>query len=541
MSAEIKKQADFISEHPEEVYDYKPDRLKQKFHNLGVNGKNKVNTIQIKKTEIIRVNKKIIPYPCDTVEIKPGDFKVYQGSDYDDLDSPLVGEESCVKLDTLFPPIIINLREDANDHYKRETLRPHEIKYFKLMGNNATIFIHGYNVPYGQFPKQISGLTDIREEALYPTTQIVCKATPILNTSNRTFYRTSRMIGNHFGYTNELFLLRGFEALEGSDTSDPINGTEAHNWFIHMEDNLNYATGQFHRNNYMKYTRIINVAWSGDVGELNYMDAEKPADRAGRRLVKLIEQLHQEGIEINIIAHSLGNRVLLTAMNKLGEMNKKDIIEHVFLWEAAVPNTALSNDPKKDTTVKQNRHFEHATEAAKKITVLYSKHDGTLWTAYYLANVLSIAPDKLTNETYIDKLLKKQSMWRRMQKSKTDNLAALLRLLGEAYVDLAPSQFSLLPFWPKYDKIIALQSKMDKLYNESGDRVALALGYAGPDKTTIQKLGDKLIPANTTQWIGGHSAMKIPTPAVMKHVYQTWIITNSKGKGMHKFGQYKLG
>jgi len=66
-----------------------------------------------------------------------------------------------------------------------------------------------------------------------------------------------------------------------------------------------------------------------------------------------------------------------------------------------------------------------------------------------------------------------------------------------------------------------------------------ALGYKGPDDKTIKQLKNKLVLANTSQWISGHSAMKIPTPEVMKHVYKRWVMGGKDG--IHKFGRYKLG
>jgi hypothetical protein len=40
-------------------------------------------------------------------------------------------------------------------------------------------------------------------------------------------------------------------------TESSINGTDAHQWYICMEDNLNRATNQFQRDNYTKYTRSV--------------------------------------------------------------------------------------------------------------------------------------------------------------------------------------------------------------------------------------------------------------------------------------------
>src|SRR3989339_1131738 len=167
MSTDILSKPDWVTENTIEVYDYQPETLKEKTHCLGVDAQTKVKTLQIKNTEIIRVNnQRIIAYPTDTVNLSPSDFKIYEGSEHDDLDSPRVGIESYVPLDALHPPIIVNLREEAQGQNARETLRPYEIKYFHYKNNNVVIFIHGYNVAYGEYPKQISGLTNIVKDPL---------------------------------------------------------------------------------------------------------------------------------------------------------------------------------------------------------------------------------------------------------------------------------------------------------------------------------------------------------------------------------------
>ena len=81
-----------------------------------------------------------------------------------------------------------------------------------------------------------------------------------------------------------------------------LNGTDDHNWWIHMEDNLNHATGQFDRKNYLPYTRVINVAWPGDPKfSGDYLVANQSSVEPGRRLAKLLKQLKQHDIKINII------------------------------------------------------------------------------------------------------------------------------------------------------------------------------------------------------------------------------------------------
>lgn len=276
-----------------------------------------------------------------------------------------------IKMPLLFPPVIVNLREDRmpTDPCSRDVLSARELNYFKNNGNNATIFVHGFNVPYGTFPKQIAQITIPKSmDCLRPN---IPSAT-FLNT-DATVYRDIEGLKRRFPELGTAGL-----TLPKSLQEENLNGEAAHSWVIHLEDSLNRAAG-FDRKDYSKFTRIISVAWSGDVFQADYMKAETNANQAGFGLARLIEQLVAEGIEINVIAHSLGNRVLLVAMNLLGQMNpRKEWIQNAFMWQPAVPDTALSNNPDKDTSVLRNWNFIHAHRAARTIMVLYSNKDNVL-------------------------------------------------------------------------------------------------------------------------------------------------------------------
>ncbi len=85
----------------------------------------------------------------------------------------------------------------------------------------------------------------------------------------------------------------------------------------------------------------------------------------------------------------------MAAMDILGGQQKQDAIEHVFMWEPAVPNTALSNDMSRDISPAGNGKFVHAYLAAKQITVLYSQHDDILKYPYSMANYSGRSPKQL--------------------------------------------------------------------------------------------------------------------------------------------------
>lgn len=251
----------------------------------------------------------------------------------------------------------------TDDPYRRALLNQEEIEYFRAMGNNVTIFLHGFAIEYGKF-----------DEAFIISDESDGQAT-ILGMANEvyaTIYRNvSENIPREYAKNNTDVLFQH------------VNGTGSFNWAIHMEYNLNRASGQFDGRDYTKYTRIIAPSWSGDPASLlDYMAAVEMAKYTGLLLVQLVKQLIHEKIQVNIIAHSLGNQVLLTIMEQLGMESQKEPeyyegIEHVFMWEAAVPYDAFSS-PAVNEDGDGAYKFPNAYKAAKRISVLYSQHDDVL-------------------------------------------------------------------------------------------------------------------------------------------------------------------
>lgn len=457
---------------------------------ITIDASDQMQSIQINDTEIIAVNDQPMDDPSDTVKAKNADFKNVLNDDKKPArkknEATPKSVDKILHATTLYPPMIVNLCDGQPE--SSYTLTTEQIRHIKAWGNNITIFIHGFHVPFGQYPKQIAAIEMADTVSSVDFTPMMTKM-PILKysaaDSDRTIYQDLDMMVKQFPQIQQspMNLLPSELQEDGS-----LNGTGAHNWFIHMEDNLNRATGQFDRTDYRKFTRCVHVAWSGDMSDVHYMLSEDNADAAGKNLPDLITQLHNAGIKINIIAHSMGNRVLLKMMDLLGEQGDIDLIEHIFMCEAAVPQNALSNDATKDISVKQNCHFVNATKVAKKISVLYSENDDVLKMEYPIGNML--VDDKNSER----------------QKQVNDYLQA-----GGTH-----------PFIAEESLIAAT--------------IRPALGLKGPDQDTKDQLGDKLISANTSEWIHSHSAIKIPTAEIMEHVYKAYIIG---GNGMNEFGLWK--
>ncbi len=483
--------------------------------------------IHVRGREIIKVGDRIIPYPRDTIENRTSDYKILTE------DTPYVPKKGDKWLDIklLFPTIIFNFRDDAFGVANRAKLTEKEITYFKAQGNNATIFIHGFNVPYGTYGCQVESVEASGEPIVPPDIYF--------NTSPRTIYRDLDMLNTVFPGINEYPDALPYDLRKGDDSSnDRINGSNAHNWFVHIEDNLNRATGQFDRTNYMKYQRVIHIAWSGDVGVKQYSQSEDKANEAGIKLVTILKQLIDHGIEVNIIAHSMGNRVLLTALNEL--VNAKDPknkdyqhyhekINQVFMWEAAVSSTAFSDRADLDKSYKYNQHFIYAANAVKKITVLGTRYDDVLMAPYWIATYLgeSFVPIIRAAESWITPHIMtfgaSESQVKSMQEKAVplqDKLASayphrkkeLERLFNDIRFHYMLTNWSEAKLTPRqedkqehYNKCLTALTELAVKYN-----TPLAMGLEGIDANTAVKFGNAYNFANLTPWAMGHSYMREP-------------------------------
>lgn len=501
-------------------------------------------------------------------------------------------QQRSVTIKLLSPPIIVSLRKeetfDGNDYYARMSknngniLSQTEINYFKARNNNATLFIHGYNVAYGKFgPKADKVILD-------PSTlSLGLPAIFMSGQGDSTIYRDLSVLRLYFPQ-----IPINTTAINGhADLEVVLNGTDAHNWIIHMEDNLNRATRQFDRTNYLKFERIINITWSGDPFPLDYVTAiqaiSDPKIEPAKHLAQLIIELKNAGInEINIIAHSLGNGLLIKVMDILGEQYP-DIINHAFLWQPAIPdNTFARTEKDHDPAYFMEPTLDpwyvpNAYKSAQKITILYSFNDNILgpiiphqaiqdqideekdtkelWmgrlltvygsSLYILSSWIGIPPEYLLlsgvrekyyltwisvypcskDGHYFDKQFAKEvNYW---VTKETLGLNLILDQLAQSQND----QFNLV--MPCAKELFTLM----KVLECSPYRPSAAMGYSGPDLESplMQNLlhSGKLILINQSEWLWEHSGMRIPTDRVMLNVYQKHIMG---GDGIQKFGLYHL-
>ncbi|OOF69811.1 alpha/beta hydrolase [Rodentibacter caecimuris] len=280
------------------------------------------------------------------------------------------------------PPMLLNLRflqkQTAKDRQQQIDRLKHQIH---LDGDVATLFIHGYNVPLGK-----AGHYPLYEDAVSTNTVSKDTARPPNINIRRDELQHPWL---HYGRDDLLGMIQGKGKKLNADTykryDKQFNGEEALSWFPHVEYYLNLAASGKDKldkfDDWEKYSRIIGVTWSGSVkATLEFFRAELYANEAGRELAKVLKQLLDNKIKVNILTHSLGARVALSALNILGDFDGDydEQIDNLIMWEPAVADNAFTNHYTTQFNPIAMEIFPYAHKAAKQITVLYSTEDGVV-------------------------------------------------------------------------------------------------------------------------------------------------------------------
>lgn len=279
------------------------------------------------------------------------------------------------------PPLVLNLRDLQN---------PQQLSAQQLQiildsypeHPNIMLFIHGYNVGLGDAGKIL--LTQSK-------TSSTCQQVEYQGLNQKFDTQIDDLYYSEMDATICRLLIHQHQqfgaALHKLKISDDrLNGDGAHNWWRRMEYNLNKAAGfkcfdYLYQPQLPHYTRILNVAWAGDpVSPLDYMAVEPIAEKTATALLTTIYQLIAHDVEINIIAHSAGNIVLIKLMELLGRQSQyHDSLNHVFMWQPAVPDNVLSPyASSQDDSLTSFWQTSHAYLSTRKIHVLYSHHDNIL-------------------------------------------------------------------------------------------------------------------------------------------------------------------
>jgi hypothetical protein len=455
------------------------------------------------------------------------------------------------------PPIMLNLRiadfdDDAGQDFRlRDTaeaaesetwyrLNDDELAYLRENGGNAAVVVHGFAVALGEPPHglkpettQLSPGVDWRERAGRDDYTRLAAA----DTRARA-YIDPKHVENVFRSVSQDEFDRPDDHLAAL-----INGQGAWSWQLGMEGNLNRAAGGQDMVDYSRYQRVVGVTWSGNRGQTNFLACEMAAQQTGRRLVPLLCQLADEGIAVNLITHSLGSRVVLTALNLIAQMREGPVVDQVFLWEPALTENAFATPddfpdaqppyrPAAYPDPMGHERFPDAPAAAGRIVVLHSKRDGVLGPApdasevdfnndsdyrpekldetsrwdedlaemkdgiypeRYLFNARMAErydADRFASRSYPDEATRWQHLWRQLATEATRSTPNAEQLAGRQPL---PELNKLLPWAREFDfddtTIEALTNRLFKLFQARPDLPLTepdALGWGGPDRSDPQ-------------------------------------------------------
>ena len=282
-----------------------------------------------------------------------------------------------VKAIYLPPPILLNLRFRQNSETRLSTK---QLEQIKKDGNTATLFIHGYNVSLGHIGKfpQSEDFGELPEYSNLPPSDQIQR--PYLHYDNKAIGQLAKnTLLEQAKEDDNIYVKHVYNEVDLK-----VNGHKALGWFPHVEYYLNLAaSGKLNYDDpftdWDKYHRIIGVTWSGSVDpSMVFFRAEMYANEAGRELAKVLIELFNEGIKVNIITHSLGARVALAALNILGDANQPKKIKNLIMLEAAVADNAITANYTREKNPVAMELFPFAYKAAEYIRIMYSKEDGVL-------------------------------------------------------------------------------------------------------------------------------------------------------------------
>ena len=296
------------------------------------------------------------------------------------------GSDGVANIEAIYlpPPMLLNFRFNQTVNQQEETRNKEQIKQqIFASGKNVTLFIHGFNVPLGKTGR-------------FPTAKELGKipaydALPLSSEQVQTPYVyygdvVGKVVGeqptirlNKMQTSRELKVDR-YRALERE-----FMGRDALSWFPSVEYYLNLAaSGKLSPSepftDWDKYSRILGITWSGNISPANvFFRAEMYANETGRDLAKLIQELDKD-TKINIITHSLGARVALSALNILGDFDGEydNRIDNLIMLEAAVADNAITKNYTRENNPLAMELFPFAHKAVKSMRVMYSLEDGVL-------------------------------------------------------------------------------------------------------------------------------------------------------------------
>jgi len=144
------------------------------------------------------------------------------------------------------------------------------------------------------------------------------------------------------------------------------------NNFETVSNTYNRLDQEFRRFN--AYDEIIGFIWSGGDNSGAIFNAKLKVDKNSREFNGFLKLLSQANSTIDIIAHSLGNKIVFKALSN--KFYNNDVIRYFFSLSAAVDKESIA----------QEQEFNKSTQTIKQTFVFYSKYDIVLRNFYRITD-----------------------------------------------------------------------------------------------------------------------------------------------------------
>ena len=122
------------------------------------------------------------------------------------------------------------------------------------------------------------------------------------------------------------------------------------------------------------YDAVIGYLWPGGKEALSYYSAKENVAVSASHLQSQLEKLCSLASRVDVMAHSMGNRVVLEAM---GNMEGKKPIRNFYSFAAALDDEAVQKDGR----------YAKGIEKCKRVFALHSREDHVLKYLYLIAEL----------------------------------------------------------------------------------------------------------------------------------------------------------
>lgn len=136
-----------------------------------------------------------------------------------------------------------------------------------------------------------------------------------------------------------------------------------------------YSQINIHFSSFHLYDIIIGYLWPGYQNRLEYFSAERNAKALADRMRLHLSLLSTFAVEVDLLAHSMGNRLVLEALESDSQQQKRKLVHNFYSLAPAVD----------DDSIEQNHTYYHSTKQCKHMFVFHSNYDDVLKILYLLA------------------------------------------------------------------------------------------------------------------------------------------------------------